>query len=93
MNKKIGIILVFVLLVCAVFLSACQQEVGGRINRNIVDGGEDIIYKSESVRTSDLDCPCEDGSICTGSGTTTSNDEGGYVLVVDCTCCPSGASK
>ena len=32
MNKKIGIVLVFVLLAGAVFLSACQSEVGRNIN-------------------------------------------------------------
>lgn len=40
--KKLGIILVFVLLAGAVFLSACnlikQNEVGVRVNRNVADG-------------------------------------------------------
>jgi len=39
MNKKYGILFVFVLLAGAVFLSACQSEVGARINRNVADKG------------------------------------------------------
>ena len=38
MNKKIGILFVFVLLVGAVFLSGCQQEVARKIS-NVADGG------------------------------------------------------
>lgn len=42
LNKKYGIILVFVLLVGTVFLSACQSEVGARINKNLADNRQAV---------------------------------------------------
>jgi hypothetical protein len=42
MNKKYGILFVFVLLAGAVFLSACQSEVGGRINKNFADNRQAV---------------------------------------------------
>ena len=62
MNKKIGIFMVFVLLVGAVFLSACNQEAVGRKISNLADnenaqvlnrGGEDrarlVTYSKENT--------------------------------------------
>ena len=40
MNKRFGILMVFILLVGAVFLSACQrEEVGGKLNLNKAQTG------------------------------------------------------
>jgi len=52
MNKKLGIILVFVLLVGTVFLSACEQPVGSKLSKSVSEEvyvtyamGEISIYK------------------------------------------------
>ena len=41
MNRKFEILFIFVLLLSAVFLSACQSEIGARVNKNIVDNKKD----------------------------------------------------
>ena len=52
MNKKLGIVFVFALLVGAVFLSACQQEVGRKISNYAGDDaglqgvGENVAFDS-----------------------------------------------
>ena len=59
MNKKIGMVMVFVLLVGAVFLSGCQQEAVGKMARNV-----DIVGEGENLDptlTSYL-CKCKGGS-------------------------------
>ena len=78
MNKKIGIILVFVLLVGSVFLTACQQEaVGGRVA--IDKTGENLLPTDEGIRVTCGSCevggewyPCSPSVGTDGDGVTIS---------------------
>ena len=85
LNKKIRIILVFVLFIGAMFLSACQQEVGGRI-RDVND------IKNPTIPKVEVDikggCGCYDGTTCTGTKSTS-----GGITVYNCLCCGESAEK
>ena len=67
MNKKLGIVLVFALLVGAVFLSACQQDAVGR-----KIGGDIGVREAEDLQKT---------ISCSGSVTCTANDGRGTVTV------------
>ena len=101
MNKKIGIFMVFVLLVGAVFLSACDQEAvgrnlksveGGGVNQNeMVDlGDEGNLNKVTRMEQRPYTCMCASGT-CTGTETTitSENEDGGWArsTTTDCGCC------
>jgi hypothetical protein len=68
MNKKFRILLVFVLLAGAVFLSACQSEVGGRINKNFADNRQAVDVGGDNNHPSSLIHRCcvseTSGKVC-----------------------------
>ena len=72
MDKKIGIFMVFVLLVGAVFLSACQEEVGGRLLSKAKDGGSNAQAQLPgsggeggiTVAECNDNDDCEEGFVC-----------------------------
>ena len=87
MNKKIGIFMVFVLLVGAVFLSACDQEAVGRNLKSVEGGG---VNQNEMVDLGDeydrsiikLCCELGRGTIdCEGSCTSSSDCSGKEICV------------
>ena len=77
--------MVFVLLVGAVFLSACTQEaVGGRTAK--VSQGEDF-GDGERQTDAEITCKCSGDSECQGS-----LYSAGPVIQADCSCCSSTGS-
>ena len=67
MERKF-LLMVFVLLVVAVFLSACQSEVGARLNRNVADAGKD------NKLLAHMECNVEFGA----------NGQGRWHCTIDC---------
>ena len=98
LNKKF-VLIVFVLLAGAVFLSACQQEAVGRKVTKL--GGSDssksvssTIPGSETyggVEEVEVTCACLDKTNCKGTKTTLESG-GGWTAIIDCSCCEGHAA-
>ena len=80
MNKKFGILFVFVLLAGAVFLSACQSEVGARINRNVADNRQ-IVNVRDNPKISMSGPVCDDNE---GNGFWHGGDWSQYMCIYEC---------
>ena len=108
MNKKIGIFMVFVLLVGAVFLNACDQEAVGRrletVGKDVgsgdqmdVSGGFEIKEFGAGPEDGIYMCDCPGSDQCPGKSTTTTEEDenGGFVSTTkyDCSCCGNVASS